>query len=80
MSQPKSLIVSQVRSQTGLGLGGIAAAVRECPGQGAGPGLIEMPSRRLLSLMVPAAQRVQAALARPAALVVGDPVIQVTAG
>ena len=59
---------------------GVAAAVRESPGQGAGGGLAELPAGCLFGAVVATAQRRKIALARPAALVIGDRMIVVAAG
>ena len=59
---------------------GVVASAGCGPDQGAGFGLGEVPAAGLLGLVVAAAQRVEIALAGPAALVVGDGVVVVAAG
>src|ERR1700735_7598 len=64
----------------GVGLDGVAAAVREPPDQDAGFGLFEVPAGCLLGLVILAAQGFQVALASPAAVIVGQGVVDIAAG
>ena len=64
----------------GVGLDGVAAAVREPPDQDTGLRLLEVPARCLLRLVILAAQGFQVALASPAAVVVGQRMIRIAAG
>ena len=58
---------------------GVGAAVREPPDQDTGLGLFEVPAGCLLRLVISSAYRRQITLTSPAAVIVGQGMVQVAA-